>query len=1030
MTGLTSAPLPVNCLPLQEKRPEEPGSGQGTAPEDPAEESVAPGQGTAPKDPEEAEDKNKAKCDLLNWHCANLEFANASLVSSLSMRYWDQDDPYELHGAHCFIPGGNIRLVSALTEGLPILYNSVVREVRYSAAGVAVRTDLHEFTGDAVVVTVPLGVLKRDIIKFEPPLPPRKVEAIQRVNFGVLNKVVLLFPRAFWGNCDMFGYVNSDPDRRGDFFLFYSYAHLAGGPLLASLISGKAALDYEDQKPKDAVVRVMRVLRRIFEPKGIPVPMPVQACCTRWGTDPMTFGSYSSLGVGSLGGEDYDTLAESLSGRVFFAGEATTRKYPATMHGAFHTGLREAANVSATFAKMQAEAMTAGLAKNAKPGVVYNQELMCKATETLDLSKRLAELFAARGCRPDVEFGCFSAVFGPPGSGLEGEALLRVDIGNAQQGGHRRSLPIFLAVSRDAVFRLQDTEGGDSARFTVLQGMPSLKAVGRNQVDSRVERLAHAILYRKVPRGRAPTKGPSAEPSSASAVPGAAPQPPAAVQGLQPGLPAVKPETSGAPKGPVSGAAKPISTSAQSLQTALTALSAHGKAARGGGQRRAGQGSTSRRPSAGAPRTSQQSFSHRPPHPMVTPLQQGTAQPLGAHLGVGAGGTNGAVPSSTHWQTGATGPSGYQAFSGAPGLIPQPGGQQGITGSVVQGPVVQSGTQYPGGSVLGLPYGAQQGPFAPAAPQQALHQAGPQCAAPQAANQNLPAQQAVHMQPAPPSANAAQYPAGQLFQYRPQGQPSAAVMQLPSQPQAQVDAGQTCMADFQQRAMGVPGPGLFQQQQQQQQNQQYQPQGAIPLGGSFQYQAQGAVQMEGSPGTGAPGPQGGPFQGAVQNGGSQVGPGPAPQGARPLGGSMGIQAAPSQGAVPLGDPVFSTVPGHQGGPVQGAVAMGGPMFMPGPGPQGVPSQGPVPLGAPAYMLDNGPQGPQEKGVPLAGPVFAQGPGLQGGPFQAAVPLGSSGVFQGPGPHGGPSQGAVPLGGPVFMPGPTPQGGSGQGYIPR
>lgn len=49
--------------------------------------------------------------------------------------------------------------------------------------------------------------------------------------------------------------------------------------MLASLISGKAALDYEEQKPSEAVARVMRVLRRIFEPKGIPVPMPVQVRC-------------------------------------------------------------------------------------------------------------------------------------------------------------------------------------------------------------------------------------------------------------------------------------------------------------------------------------------------------------------------------------------------------------------------------------------------------------------------------------------------------------------------------------------------------------------------------------------------------------------------------------------------------------------------------------------------------------------------------------------------------------------------------
>ena len=43
---------------------------------------------------------------LLNWHLANLEYANASLMSNLSMAYWDQDDPYEMGGNHCFIPGG------------------------------------------------------------------------------------------------------------------------------------------------------------------------------------------------------------------------------------------------------------------------------------------------------------------------------------------------------------------------------------------------------------------------------------------------------------------------------------------------------------------------------------------------------------------------------------------------------------------------------------------------------------------------------------------------------------------------------------------------------------------------------------------------------------------------------------------------------------------------------------------------------------------------------------------------------------
>lgn len=67
----------------------------------------------------------------------------------------------------------------------------------------------------------------------------------------------------------------------------------------------------------------------------------MQAVCTRWGSDPMARGSYSSLCVGSAGGEDYDAVADSVGGRLFFAGEATTKKYPATMHGAFSTGVRE-----------------------------------------------------------------------------------------------------------------------------------------------------------------------------------------------------------------------------------------------------------------------------------------------------------------------------------------------------------------------------------------------------------------------------------------------------------------------------------------------------------------------------------------------------------------------------------------------------------------------------------------------------------------------------------------------------------------
>ena len=46
--------------------------------------------------------------------------------------------------------------------------------------------------GDAVIVTASLGVLKRGGIHFSPALPERKLGAIKRLGFGVLNKVKLL----------------------------------------------------------------------------------------------------------------------------------------------------------------------------------------------------------------------------------------------------------------------------------------------------------------------------------------------------------------------------------------------------------------------------------------------------------------------------------------------------------------------------------------------------------------------------------------------------------------------------------------------------------------------------------------------------------------------------------------------------------------------------------------------------------------------------------------------------------------------
>lgn len=405
---------------------------------------------------------------LLNWHLANLEYANAALLSDLSMAFWDQDDPYEMGGDHCFIPGGNVRFVRALIENLPIFYGKTVSRIQYGSDGVLVYTNGQIFRGDMALCTVPLGVLKKGSIEFVPDLPLSKQEAIKRLGFGLLNKVAMLFPRDFWGGgIDTFGHLTEDESQRGEFFLFYSYSSVSGGPLLVALVAGEAALNFEQTSPVEPVERVLETLRRIFSPKGIEVPDPVQVICTRWGADQFAYGSYSYVAVGASG-DDYDILAESVGdGRVFFAGEATNRRYPATMHGALLSGLREAASISRVAKRRSAVPPT-------------------KKADIREQGFDLDELFE----NPDVSFGSFSVLYDPCSGHLDSLSLLRLVIGerNLETSSHF----LYGVISRKEVVELAALDR-DADRLGLLSRRSGTKLVGRKGLGISGEALISRI---------------------------------------------------------------------------------------------------------------------------------------------------------------------------------------------------------------------------------------------------------------------------------------------------------------------------------------------------------------------------------------------------------------------------------------------------------------------------------------------------------------------------------------------------------
>jgi len=92
---------------------------------------------------------------------------------------------------------------------------------------------------------------------------------------------------------------------------------------------------------REVAEQAVGVLRKIF---GKSVEEPTGVKVARWLSDPFAYGSYSIFPP-SAQGKAYDALAEPV-GRLFFAGEATIRDYPATVHGAFLSGIREGKRIS------------------------------------------------------------------------------------------------------------------------------------------------------------------------------------------------------------------------------------------------------------------------------------------------------------------------------------------------------------------------------------------------------------------------------------------------------------------------------------------------------------------------------------------------------------------------------------------------------------------------------------------------------------------------------------------------------------
>ena len=252
----------------------------------------------------------------------------------------DEGKEYGPTGEDAFFPYGYDQVTGYLARRLTVHTGVVVRRLALRRRGVDVHTSAGTIHARAVVVTVPLGVLKEQGIEFVPRLPERHDSAIDRLGVGVLSKTFLRFETPFWPvGQDWQEYLGP---RHGAWAEWFSMAK-AGSPVLLCFHGGHRARAIEKAHPDDVRGEAMRVLRTMF---GHRIPDPLAVMTTTWSLDRFAHGSYSTNAVGSTRA-DRVALGEPVEDRLFFAGEATEPDYSSTVHGAYLTGRRAARDVAA-----------------------------------------------------------------------------------------------------------------------------------------------------------------------------------------------------------------------------------------------------------------------------------------------------------------------------------------------------------------------------------------------------------------------------------------------------------------------------------------------------------------------------------------------------------------------------------------------------------------------------------------------------------------------------------------------------------
>ncbi|CDW71593.1 amine oxidase [Stylonychia lemnae] len=254
------------------------------------------------------------------------------------------DNQSQFDGEDRIFPLGYSQIPNALAQSIRINLNSKIKNIDYTRDIIDIQTTNNIlYKARKLIVTVPLAILAQKVINFTPVLPAKKIQSINRLGQGLLDKLIIQFEEVFWDkNIDWLTYV-SDAEQ-SDWAVSFNHHKYLSQPVITMFNTYNSAVKFSHLSDEELVSSALVALNTMYPRAKVTREKIKGFKRSNWSNNEHAKMSYTFAKVGCTPA-DSEEIAKGVNNKVWFAGEHTCFDFLGTVNGAYISGLKAAQNI-------------------------------------------------------------------------------------------------------------------------------------------------------------------------------------------------------------------------------------------------------------------------------------------------------------------------------------------------------------------------------------------------------------------------------------------------------------------------------------------------------------------------------------------------------------------------------------------------------------------------------------------------------------------------------------------------------------